>query len=257
MNLHIVTLLHNGMPWLPIHISNFNRLRGINWDWSVIEGRSNAVADTAWVKQMPPSLSTDGSHEYMLELAARHPRVRHFHRASWPGKTFQLNQALSALTTPGILLECDVDEIWLPEQIETLCKMFEAHQDRDHAYFHCRYFLGANKVITSQNTYGNHDAYEWLRAWRYTPGTFFTCHEPPKYGQMRKPFTHAETESNGLVFDHYAYATEAQVAAKEEYYKYPGAVEQWRRLQDNQHWPVKAKDFLKWITDETVVDILK
>lgn len=257
MKLHIVTLLLDGMPWLPCHLPVFNQL-SIPWDWSVIEGVAAPVADTSWCKRIEPRVSNDGSHEYMRELQHYHPRVRYYFQKEWPGKTFMLNHALANIHEHGILLEVDVDEIWTAQQIENIVRMFENHEDIDYAQFHCRYFLGPNKIITSKNTYGNHDAYEWYRAWRYTPGVFFKCHEPPVYGERSLVgATHVTTDKEVGPFQHYAYATERQVAFKEQYYGYAGAVEQWKALQANTVWPCKAKDFLKWITDETVVDILK
>lgn len=259
MKLYIVTLLLDGMPWLPCHLPVFNQLNTeiADWEWHVIEGVAAPVADTSWCKPMEPRVSNDGSHEYMRELQHYHPRVRHYFQKEWPGKTFMLNHALANMKESGVLLEVDVDEIWKTWQIERIIESISVRQDLDHLKFHCRYFLGPNKIITSKNTYGNHDAYEWIRAWRYTPGTFFTCHEPPRYGSQQK--TESQDAVDGWIgpFQHYAYATEKQVAFKEQYYGYAGAVEQWKALQANTVWPCNAKNFLKWITDETVVDILK
>jgi hypothetical protein len=69
---------------------------------------------------------------------------------------------------------------------------------------------------------------------------------------------HDMTEHHGCVFDHFAYATEAQVRFKQRYYAGPGnplghlyanAVEGWHRLQQNDKWPVKLKDYIPWVDD--------
>lgn len=88
----------------------------------------------------------------------------------------------------------------------------------------------------------------------------FISHEPPKLdGDFRSAFSHQETERAGLVFNHYAYATEQQVAFKSAYYgsesnrngfKYKDAVANWKRLQANTKWPVNdLKEFLPWVGD--------
>src|SRR5436853_278048 len=80
-------------------------------------------------------------------------------------------------------------------------------------------------VVTTRETYGNHTSYEWIRAWRFFPGSLWQSHEPPRLhahtedggtidlAQVR-PFTHAETEAMGLVFQHFAYSTLAQAQFK-------------------------------------------
>ena len=78
----------------------------------------------------------------------------------------------------------------------------------------------------------------------------FTRHEPPKIGGKRIPFSKDEMEKIGAVMDHYAYVFEAQVRFKEEYYGYKGAVEGWKRLQSNTHWPAQLKHFFPWVKDE-------
>ena len=53
----------------------------------------------------------------------------------------------------------------------------------------------------------------------------------------------------GLVFQHYAYATEAQIRFKESYYGYAGAVAQWRQLQQSEKFPQRLADHFAWVKD--------
>ena len=53
------------------------------------------------------------------------------------------------------------------------------------------------------------------------------------------PFRHKETEALDLVFQHYAYTTEAQLRLKELYYGYSGAVDQWKTLQAHRSCPLR------------------
>src|SRR5207344_3297476 len=71
------------------------------------------------------------------------------------------------------------------------------------------------------------------------------------------PFVHDETEQAGAVFQHFAYATEAQVRFKESYYGYRGAVERWRALGEavrTASGPLRLADYLPWVPDDTLVD---
>jgi glycosyltransferase involved in cell wall biosynthesis len=68
------------------------------------------------------------------------------------------------------------------------------------------------------------------------------------------PFSHAETEAYGLVFQHYAYVTQEQLQFKECYYGYAGAISQWKRLQQEIRLPVRLRQYFSWVGDLTMVD---
>ena len=71
------------------------------------------------------------------------------------------------------------------------------------------------------------------------------------------PLRHAETEASDLVFQHFAYATEAQLAFKEVYYGYLWAVNQWRQLQAQIDFPVRLADYFNWVEDDTQVNTIQ
>jgi len=175
---------------------------------------------------------------------------------------------LRYLYEPCLLFQVDSDEFFTAEQIEHIHSLFLKNPHKNCAYFYSDFRIGPNIRITSRNTYGNNTAYEWLRVWRFQPGARFASHEPPKLENFQeKPFTHAETEKEGLVFVHNAYSTEAQVAWKERYYGspnnekghlYKGAVKKWRKLQENRKWPVEdlGRDFLPWVGENVTADLV-
>ena len=89
----------------------------------------------------------------------------------------------------------------------------------------------------------------------FFPGSRWQAHEPSRLiaplGNGRavdlaqiNPFTHTETESMGLVFQHIAYATAEQARFKENCYGYADAVVHWRRLQENIAFPVALASYL-------------
>lgn len=255
MKLHLFTIALDAMPFITTQLAMFNRLK-CDWKWSVAEGAAMNIHDTAWCKPQPPRLSNDGTTEFLNSLRG-HPRIRVVQNTSWRGKVEMVNACVAQFDEPGILMQVDADEIWLPDQLESVLHFFKAYPEIQSAKFFCRYFVGNNIIITSRNTYGNNTNYEWLRAWRYTPGMTYSRHEPPVLnGATGLCATCEQTEEVGLVFDHYGYVNENQVAYKERFYGYRDAVKHWKRLQENKEWPVKLKNFLPWIKDEATADLL-
>ena len=255
--LHIFTIALDAMPFLPTLFATFNRLpQTVDWHWSIAEGAAMNVLDTRWCQPQAPRLSIDGTSQFLAGLW-RHPRITVHQRPSWRGKVEMCNACLGDFTEPGILLECDADELWSPVQLERLLVLFAGIPDARCARFFCRYFVGANIVITSEHSYGNRPS-EWLRAWRFEPSQRFSTHEPPCLCGSETPCVdRVDTRAFGLVFDHYAYAFEQTLAFKEKFYGYRDAVRHWRRLQNNDRWPVAdLNEFLPWVDRGVTADRL-
>ena len=257
--LNVFTICLDSAPWIYHHLPVFNRLR-IPWCWVIVEGVARNTGSTKWCQRLEPRLSQDGSHEYLNSIAD-HPCVTVISRTEWEGGKDQMtNRCLDEFKEPGILLQVDSDELWTADQLETIVKAFEANRQMMFAFFFCRYFLGQNIIVTSENSYGNRHG-EWLRAWRYQPGMRFTSHEPPNLtgAEVRwmSGFSREQTRQMGLVFDHPSYATEAQVRFKMEFYGYRDAVDQWKKLQANTDWPCQdVRLFLPWVGPGVVADLL-
>lgn len=259
MKLAIVSIVLDGMPFLPMQLATFNRIdtKMVDWHWHIIEGPAANVGSTSWCQPQQPRFSRDGSNE-MIRTWFDHPRISIKSKMLWEGGKDQMfNTALQRITEPCVLLEADIDELWTARQIETLVVFFAANPLINCARFFCRYFVGPNIVITSTHSYGNRPG-EWLRAWRFKPGMTFASHEPPVLtGAMSPCATREQTRDIGLVWDHWAYALEKQVAFKEQFYNYKNAVAHWRRLQANKVWPVTdLRQFLPWVDSGVNADLL-
>jgi hypothetical protein len=256
MKLHIITIALDAMPFIAMHLPVFRALP-FPWTWTIIEGVAAPSFCTKWCNEIAPRLSKDGTTQY-LDSIRFDTRVRVFRSELWDGKVSMVNKALKHIHEPGLLLQVDADELWTADQLIKLHDLFTRDPSRNMAWFYCRYFLGPDIVITSRSNYGNNVEYEWQRAWRFEPGMKFRTHEPPVIEDIRpKPFTHAETERAGLVFDHMAYVTEAQLRFKEHYYGYPDALAHWRKLQHNTKWPARVRDFLPWVEDKAVAERIR
>jgi len=254
MKLVVFTLALDAMPFITWHLPILNRL-AIPWEWHVVEGVADNVGCTSWCQHLDPRLSADGTTEY-LDAISYHPRVHIHRKTSWPGKCEMANTVMRGITERSLVLQVDADELWTPEQIQGIHQHALLNPSYNVLQFACRYFLGPDIVIQTRDTYGNRGQ-EWLRAFVVDPGTTFRTHEPPILDGIEMRIVPRErTEEDGLVFDHYAYASAAQVAFKERYYGYRNAEEHWRRLQGNAEWPVKVSDFLPWVTDGAMANIL-
>lgn len=246
MKLHVLTLCLNGMPWIATQWTNLVKC-GIDWTWHIVEGAAANTHCTSWCKRIPPQYSCDGTDEF-LKHVKKSPRVKLYRKPMWDGKLEMVNAPLPEIQEPCVLLQMDSDEIWTGEQLSKIATLLSGKET--HAYFWCRYFFGVDIAMTSRNCYGNNPNQDWKRAWKFTPGDTFISHEPPKLSSENDDaWKHESTNGLGLVFDHYGYATEKQVAFKEDYYGYGGAVVAWRKLQDNDRWPVKLAEFLPWVKD--------
>lgn len=270
------TIVYNGMPFIKWHYDQMRELE-TPWHWVIVEGVASQVKCTEWCLnnggRLPEGIiengykSTDGTHEYLKQLAAADPgRVTHiFLPKLWIGKVQMCAAALvHAFWPESLLWQIDVDEIWQTWQFRRAQTLFEKYPLLNAAYYRCLYFVGPNRIITTHGTYGN-NSYEWLRTWRLRGGEYWQSHEPPKLLQCgfnvastmpsvpETVMPHAMTEREGLVFQHFAYTTPEQLRFKERYYGYKNALQHWYQLQNFEALPAKLKDFFPWVKDEAIV----
>jgi glycosyltransferase involved in cell wall biosynthesis len=276
MPIDFFTIVLNGEPFIRYHEHVLAEL-DMPWHWHIVEGVATLIHDTAWSLAGGGSvtdelhdggLSKDGTSAYLDDLAARYPGKVTIYRPQpgqfWNGKREMVNAPLPNIKHDCLLFQIDSDELWTARQISEIHRLFLANPERHSAFFWCDYFVGPEKIISTRYNYAQNPNSEWLRVWRYRPGMVWAAHEPPMlvrddgHGReinvgLEAPLWHGETEQAGLVFQHFAYVTEAQLRFKEVYYGYTGAVEGWRRLQQTER-PDLLRNFFPWVTDGTVVD---
>lgn len=249
MNLAAFTLVLDGHPWIEKHLPIFEQLP-LEWQWVIVHGAANNGGSTAWCQPQTGRLSTDGTTEYLASIRD-HPRVTVLERELWQSKDEMVNAALDAIKEPGVLMQIDSDEIWRRAQLERIVSLFADSSDFHSIMFSCRYFVGLDLVLQGENCYGDRPN-EWLRAWRYDGKQRFRSHEPPvlEGDNPAHRMSKAASRALELVFAHHAYATEAQVAQKEKFYGYRGAVQQWRALQAHDRFPVPLSKFFSWVSGD-------
>ena len=275
--IHFFTIVLNGKPFIEYHINIFKRLT-CEWHWHIVEGVAELKHDTSWSLATGGEIrnnihkegwSIDGTTEYLDHLQQQYPKNITIYRKPkgtfWDGKKEMVNAPLENIDQESLLWQIDVDELWTVEQIIQTRKLFNEYPDKTAAYFWCWYFVGEKLVISSRYCYTQNPNQEWLRIWRFQPGDIWQAHEPPRLvrpqpdGQIRdiakiNPFLHHETEKNGLLFQHFAYVIPEQLDFKESYYGYKNALQEWKKLQEQTEFPILLRDYLSWVTDETIVE---
>jgi hypothetical protein len=253
----IVQIVLDGMPYLPFHLPQFEKL-SCDWHYTIVHGAAENTGSTSWCKKQTPRLSRDGSSEFINSLI-KHPKVTVIQRQWWPGgKDEMFRTALARINDPGVLFMPDVDEIFTTDQIEKIVKLFEDRPAAMRALFYCRYFIGQNIIATGNNCWGNREEWEWLRAFRFFPNMTMNSHEPPVLaGNKGLAISRDETRKIGIVFDHFSWVLESNVLAKLRFYGYGEKhLDGWRRLQSNTQWPVSdLKAFMPWVGNGVTADL--
>lgn len=254
MKLVVITIVLDGMPWIQNLWVSLTR-----WDtmWFVAHGAAMNNADQRWMAAQEPRLSSDGTAAFLASTQLSLVPARTIERPSWPSKTAMVNALLDEVDArvdeEVVLMQCDADEVPTGAQLEKIVALFDNPTVAGARFWH-RYWLGNGIYATSEDGYGNRRIQhggEWLRAWRYRRGMRFITHEPPNLaGNKGRILSRTETLPTVGLIDHFSWATEAQVAAKQRLYGkgYERALEGWRRLQENTRWPVDdLREFLPWV----------
>lgn len=277
LKINFFTIVLNGMPFIEHHIEVFNQL-DCDWHWHIVEGVADLKHDTGWSVAAGGKvhdsihhngLSIDGSTEYLDQLKAQYPdRISIYRKengAFWDGKKEMCNAPLKNIGEESLLWEVDADELWTSEQIEKVRELFLNDPDKTAAFFWCWFFVSPDKVISTRNCYGENMGGEWLRVWRFRPGMYWHKHEPPLLVEpipggnqvmdvgRKNPFNNDDTGNLNLVFQHFAYVTEAQLRFKELYYGYRAATERWRSLCEADEDSLLLSDYFDWVHDDTRV----
>ena len=248
--LTIFTIVLNGMPRIAQHLATFRQLP-IPWRWRIVEGVAAPANCTSWCRKVPSEfhregLSIDGTTEYLDGIDDDRVEVMRAN-GPWNGKIAMITAALEGIDG-GAVMQIDADEIWTAPQLATIYQQLIPRRAGDAMQFACRVFVGPRKVVTTKVGFGSMP-YEWFRAWRWGPGVAFVKHEPPQLNRNGAICSRKSTVSAGLIFDHYAYETEAQVRFKESFYGYAGLTESWRRLQQTPG-EVQLCRFFPWLDNQ-------
>lgn len=273
--IHFLTIVLNGEPFIRYHIDIFKSLP-FKWHWHIVEGVANLTHDTAWSLPNGGTIpegfhnhgrSIDGTEEYVNRLKKKYPHNITVYRKPkgqfWDGKKEMVEAPLKNIKERCLLWQVDSDEYWTKNQIIRLRELFMLYPKKTAAYFLCHFFVGDKLMLKNFDQFGNTLSQEWLRVWCYNPGDKWVSHEPPRLSRLINsewvdvakinPFLHIETESCGLIFQHFAYVMQKQLDFKEKYYGLHGVTENWKKLNKQKKFPVFLKHYFNWVKDNSEV----
>jgi len=254
------TIVLNGIRFLPQQLDIIPKVFD---KWYIIEGAVKSVNCTSWCKTIPPqylngvNMSSDGTYEFLNsiqndKIEIIRPPINDEKHRFWNGKVEMCNSFISHVED-SILMQIDMDEFW---SVNTLNNMFiecDKINRNTMMQFRCNYFVGENLITSGQNCYGDMP-YEWNRLWIVKDKTRWKSHEPPVLNLNNMiVYDKNETSKKGWGFRHYAYAYEEQLKFKEDYYGYRGAVDGWKRLQEETKFPVYLRNYFPWVRDNSMV----
>jgi len=228
LNRVAVTIIYNGLHhlkhkgYVDFMLENFDY-------WAVVEGHSRNGGSTWFCKNIKtPTNSTDGTVEYMKELAAKNPKVLFYSKPNYfPSKDAQVNQAVVMLKKKlnfAFLWQIDCDEHWKIEDIEKAEDILIKSGKRQ-ATFQFNHFVGEGLV--AKGRWGD-EPMPRLFLWR---GQKFIRHEPPAMHPLSK-----QMFIEGVKFDHYSYYFAQDVKFKEQYYgESEGLYSRWEKLPDLEY----------------------
>lgn len=220
------TIIYDGLHHLKHN--GFTEFMLMNFDyWVVVEGHARAGGSTSWCKNLGlPQRSQDGTHEYLMHIAASNPKLKYFSKGTyWNSKDQMVNKAIEIiknLTTKCYLWQVDVDEQYSP------CDLPKAEIALDKSgliagsfkFFHylCPNIAGQ---LVAKGEWGDGSN---IRIWKWE-GQNFISHEPPIIEDQ------TEVAELPIKYHHYSYFFEKDVRFKDSYYGYPNLLRNWLKLK--------------------------
>lgn len=218
------TILYNGLHHLT-HGDFCNRMLSMFDYWIVVEGLAGASGSTRWCRNLPlPGRSTDGSHQYMLNLARQNKKLLYYSPGGkWGSKDSMINKAVDI--TRQVASECylwqvDVDEHWKPEQLSRAeSELTGKTGGFQFTHYLCRTDDG--RQLVARGVWGSGLN---TRLWKWK-GESYLSHEPPLLERQGR------VQHLSPVYDHYSYRFEQDIVFKTLYYGYKELHTNWLKLK--------------------------
>lgn len=185
--------------------------------------------------------STDGTNEVIDNFPDPEHKIQIIH-SQYPEKGDQCNAYMKFLRDDNnYIWNVDCDEIFKPQDIETVIELLEQHKYTNVGFQSLSFFGGFDHYLT-----GFEENAEFLRICKVFPGARWKSHRPPRIdydGQamQNKHLNFISLANMGVRMYHYSYVFPRQVKEKVQYYK--AAVSQSNCIDDYFN-----RVYLPWVT---------
>lgn len=163
--------------------------------------------------------STDGTNEILDSFPDPENKITIVH-SQYSEKDEQCNAYMEYIQDDiDILWNLDSDEVFKPQDIETVINLFKTEKYTSAGFKSISFFGGFNNYLT-----GFEESAEFKRVFRVFPGSIWKTHRPPtikyKQGVIEKHLSFNTLANDyGIRMYHYSYVFPQQVFQKVNYYK--------------------------------------
>lgn len=165
--------------------------------------------------------SNDGTNDILDNFRDPDNKLKVIH-SQYNEKTEQANKYISELwKNNDYIWHLDADEIFKPEDIETVFKLLKDHKFTTAGFRSATFYGGFEKILG-----GFEEAHEFKRLAKFYPGSKWKTHRPPTINHTagnRLPEKHLKKndlyDKHGVRIYHYSYVFPRQVKEKIHYYK--------------------------------------
>lgn len=211
-----VMIVLNGMPFIEYSLRS---IYDFAHDIIIVEG---AVKDCLAAAR-PDGSSRDGTVEFLRSFPDPQKKIRLI-QGLWPEKCQMQNKALEFVTGDYVWL-IDSDEVYKPQDLQTLRDLLDKDPTITQVNFiPDNFWKGLDYIFVSPRFFQTD--HHTRRLFKYVPGAVFTTHRPPtlvwpgsnQTTEQMHLLDGFQTRKMGLIFYHYSYVLEEQVAQKNAYY---------------------------------------
>lgn len=233
----------NGMPFLPY---NLRALYPFAHQIVVVEGAVPGAAGIA----SSQGHSRDGTLTELRRFAREEDpegklivvtaETDGHHDGFWPGEKDEQSRAYAVRATGDYLWQVDVDEFYLPVDMESVLKLLAADASITAVSFPTRTFWGAPWCVVD-GWYLRRGAATYHRLFKWGRGYAYSTHRPPTVVDDRGRDVRTlhwldagYLERRNIVMYHYSLLLPAQVREKVDYYSHWGVFA--NKLSERQRW---------------------
>lgn len=264
MKVALCTLVLNEMEWLPKLYEQHK-----NWPdmvrWVFVES-----ADTMYTQANPDvvsadGLSTDGTTEFLEELANKDSRIIHIkHGFSYnddpaQGKCESRNQYLRAIEpdAPDFFVVLDADEFYLKQGQINLNHFIPTRTEWGHCFAHREiwyppYLKAAGKNLFDLEVVGGFWSIPYCRVWKWFANLQYNNHNTPSHSNglpLDKRLAQYTQYPTSPYFVHMGFASNLENrAAKNRYYEIRG-----ESVDRNRSWYCDSRRAFETWTPNTVL----